>query len=197
MTTLDAVLRRLAGDLDTLGVRWALVGGLAVSARAEPRTTRDVDVVVAADTDREAEAVVLGLRQRGYRDAGQMLEHDVTGRLATMRMTGPVADAVVDLIFASTGIEQEIAAGATVVDVLPGVSVRVASVAHLLAMKILAGRLQDDADAASLLGQASRADLAAARDALRLITARGTHRQKPLIEHFERLVERAARDRRT
>lgn len=194
MTTLDDVLRRLAGDLEAMQVRWALVGGLAVSARAEPRTTRDVDVVVAVAGDPEAEAVVLGLRQRGYRDAGQMLEHAVTGRLATMRMTGPVADAVVDLIFASTGIEPEIATAATAVEVLPGVTLRVASVPHLLAMKVLAGRLQDDADAASLLGQATAADLDAAREALRLITARGTHRQKPLLERLERIVERAARE---
>jgi len=194
VTTLDDVLRRLAGDLEAMQVRWALVGGLAVSARAEPRTTRDVDVVVAVAGDPEAEAVVLGLRQRGYRDAGQMLEHAVTGRLATMRMTGPVADAVVDLIFASTGIEPEIATAATAVEVLPGVTLRVASVPHLLAMKVLAGRLQDDADAASLLGQATAADLDAAREALRLITARGTHRQKPLLERLERIVERAARE---
>lgn len=50
-------LRRLDGDLDRVGVRWALIGGLAVSVRAEPRFTRDVDVAVAIDSDVEAEAV--------------------------------------------------------------------------------------------------------------------------------------------
>jgi len=43
---IEAALRRIAVDLDARGRHWALVGGLAVSARAEPRTTRDVDVVV-------------------------------------------------------------------------------------------------------------------------------------------------------
>lgn len=197
MTTLDLALRRLAADLQEMGVRWALVGGLAVSARAEPRTTRDVDIVIAVEGDREAEAVVLELRQRGFGDAGQMLEHAVTGRLATMRMTAPETDVVVDLIFASTGIEGEITAAATVVELLPGVDVRVASVGHLLAMKVLAGRLQDEADFASLCKQAIPDDLAAARAALHLITTRGTHRQKPLIDEFERLVDRAERERRT
>ena len=65
------------------------MGGLAVSARAEPRTTRDVDIVVAVSNDADAERTVLALRQRGYRDAGEMLEHEATGRLATMRMVAP------------------------------------------------------------------------------------------------------------
>jgi len=51
MNLLEAALRHIVSDLDALGVRWAIVGGLAVSARAEPRTTRDVDVAVAVTCD--------------------------------------------------------------------------------------------------------------------------------------------------
>jgi hypothetical protein len=36
----EAALRRIAEDLTKAGTPWALIGGLAVSARAEPRTTR-------------------------------------------------------------------------------------------------------------------------------------------------------------
>lgn len=39
-----AALEEPKDDLEDLGVRWALIGGLAVSAGAEPRTTRDIDV---------------------------------------------------------------------------------------------------------------------------------------------------------
>lgn len=196
MTNLDPVLRQLAADLTELDLPWALVGGLAVSARAEPRTTRDVDIALAVDDDAAAERGVLGLRRRGYRDAGQMVEHDVTGRLATMRMLAPLpADdgTVVDLMFASTGIESEIVASATAVDVLPGVTVRVASLGHLLAMKVLAGRLQDLADFAALHRRASDQDLSDARAALALITERGTHRRKNLSEAFETLCAAAQR----
>ena len=42
----DALIR-LDADLRAIRARWALVGGLAVSARAEPRTTRDIDVAIA------------------------------------------------------------------------------------------------------------------------------------------------------
>jgi hypothetical protein len=194
VTTLDRVLLQLVTDFDGLGFRWALVGGLAVSARAEPRTTRDVDVVVAVEDDLGAERAVLALRQRGYLDAGQMLDHQATGRLATMRMVSPHDMAVVDLIFASTGIEAEIVADATPVDVLPGVTVHVASLAHLLAMKALAGRLQDAADFANLFRRASEKDLDDARAALALITERRTNRHKNLALEFERLCEAAKRD---
>ncbi len=41
---LDHVLESAIAALDGAGVRWALVGGLAVSAWASPRATRDVDL---------------------------------------------------------------------------------------------------------------------------------------------------------
>lgn len=53
LSRLEAVLRRAAGDLGDLGRGWALVGALAVSARAEPRFTRDIDLKdLAADLER-------------------------------------------------------------------------------------------------------------------------------------------------
>lgn len=37
----EASLRRVADDLTGVDARWALVGGFAVSSRAEPRFTAD------------------------------------------------------------------------------------------------------------------------------------------------------------
>lgn len=42
MTALESTIRMVAEVLRELDRRWALVGGLAVSARAEPRFTRDL-----------------------------------------------------------------------------------------------------------------------------------------------------------
>ena len=189
VASFQQTLARLAADLDATGLQWALVGGLAVSARSQPRTTRDIDVAVAADTDSDAERAILALRRLGYTDAGEVVEQDVTGRLATMRMVAPGDDdpMVVDLIFASTGIEPEIVAAASSIEILPGVTVRVASLGHLLAMKVLAGRAQDVADFASLFSHAAATDLDTARQALTLVTNRGTHRQKDLLGEFDRL----------
>jgi len=42
----------------------ALVGGLAVSARTEPRFTRDLDFAIAVENDAEAESIVFGVEAR-------------------------------------------------------------------------------------------------------------------------------------
>src|SRR5262245_22251881 len=42
----EAALRRIVADLHGLGRRFVLVGGLPVSAQAEPRFTRDADLAV-------------------------------------------------------------------------------------------------------------------------------------------------------
>ena len=46
MTSLSA-LRRIQAELTSARVSFALVGGLAVSARTEPRFTRDADLATA------------------------------------------------------------------------------------------------------------------------------------------------------
>ena len=66
MNHLETVLRAAALDLAGLRLRWAVVGGLAISARTEPRFTRDVDLVIAVSDDQGAEQAVHSLQCRGY-----------------------------------------------------------------------------------------------------------------------------------
>ena len=66
MTSLEAVLRQIHTDLIEARVSFALVGGLGVSARTEPRFTRDADLAVAVATDVEAEALIHRLQAGGY-----------------------------------------------------------------------------------------------------------------------------------
>ena len=51
MSPLEAALRQISTDLTDAGVRLALIGGLAVSVRTEPRFTRDADLAVALPSD--------------------------------------------------------------------------------------------------------------------------------------------------
>jgi hypothetical protein len=109
MESVDAVLRRAAVDLDAIGARWAVIGGLAVAFRAEPRFTKDVDVAVAVADD-EAEGIVNRLQVRGYALAS-LVEQGYVNRLATARLVRPRAgtsSAFIDLLFANSGIEDEI-----------------------------------------------------------------------------------------
>ena len=186
MTSLEAILRRIGADLTEAGVSFALIGGLAVSARTEPRFTRDADLAVALDSDARAQALVHRLRLLGYGIAA-IVEQEAVGRLATVRLTPsrvPHAP-VVDLLFASSGIESEVVAEADLIEVLPRLTVPVAKTGHLIALKVLsrddATRPQDVLDLRALVDSASAADLALARHALEWITARGYDRGRDLV----------------
>lgn len=190
MSRLEAALRAIALELERLRRAWALVGGLAVSARAEPRFTRDIDLAVATAHDQGAEALVRGLVACGYRVLAT-LEHETLGRLATVRLEAPGEDpgaVVVDLLFASSGVEAEIIQEAEALELLPGLRVPVARGGHLLALKLLSispERPQDLIDIRALLREAQPADIEQARKTAALIVKRGYGRGRDLVGDLE------------
>lgn len=179
MNQVESFLRKAKEVLDAAGIRHALVGGFAVMVRCQPRFTRDADLVVAVADDAEAEAVVRRMTGIGLRIGG-VLEQTSQGRLATVRLTPPDAeDAVLDVLFASSGIEREIVAGAEVLEIIPGLALPVASVSALIALKVLAEaprRPQDRSDLLWLVEAATPDQMAEARRFLGLIEQRGFHR---------------------
>lgn len=194
MTDLEAILRHIQSELDGLGKRWSLVGGLAVVVRGEPRFTRDADLAVAVENDAEAETLVRLLLGQGYA-VFATVEQQATGRLATVRLIPPGQDAegiVLDLLFASSGIEPEVTAASELLEVLPGLRLPVARTGHLIALKVLSRddlrRPTDLADLRSLIAQASRADLDEAERSLSLIAERGYHRDRDLAHLFRQLL---------
>lgn len=192
MTRLQKALSRLAADLNELEIGWAVVGGLAVSARAEPRTTRDVDVAVGTDSDLQAEQMVSTLTARGYM-IETVLEHKMTGRMSTVRFRAPgvsLRGVLVDLFFASSGVEPEIVAAAGILELWPGTSAPVATTGHLLALKVLASRPKDLEDIQWLLENADSAEIRRAHETLALITERGFDRDKDLQTLFEAVQAR-------
>lgn len=188
---MDEVLRRVCGDLGSARVRFALAGDHAVSVWIGPRFGARFELAIAVRDDREAESVVASLVARGYRVVA-LVEQATTKRLATVRLEhASVLGVMVDLLFATCGIEPELVAAATEITVVPGVTMPVASIGHLLAMKVLSmdeqHRPQDRQDITALLAKASPADLAVAQDALALIARRGCDRGRDLEASFARL----------
>jgi hypothetical protein len=175
---LEAVLRQTADSLDALGAHWCLVGGLAIAVRAEPRFTRDVDVAVSVSDDEAAEHLVRELHGREYVTTAS-LEHDVTGRLASVRLQPPgeqPGGIVLDVLFASSGIEPEVVAASDALEIIPGLPMRIARVGHLIALKLLSAddeRPQDAIDVRALRDVAAHEDVELARSAARLIHERG------------------------
>jgi hypothetical protein len=163
-----------------------------VSARAEPRLTRDADLAVAVRDDRDAEALVLDLRSVGYEVAASV-EQETTGRLATVRLVPRDHEdrLVTDLLFASSGVEPEIVAAAGEIEVVAGVTVPVATIGHLIAMKLLARddrqRPADADDLAALAAVAREDDWSEATTAVRLIGERGFARDRDLVTALEQL----------
>ena len=175
------------------GRRWALVGGLAVSARCEPRFTRDIDLAVGVGNDADAESLVHTWLGAGYRVVATV-EQETLRRLATVRLAAPMepaAGVVVDLLFASSGIEQEVAEAAEPLEVFPALAVPVARVGHLIALKLLAradSRPQDAADLHALLAVADSDEVGRARESVRVIEARGFHRGRSLESDLDALL---------
>lgn len=186
LSRLERDARRIIDRLATLGIRHAIVGGLAVSARTEPRFTRDVDVAVAVDSDQAAEQLIHALAQHGYVPT-TLVEQEATGRIATVRLLDPArgeGDAIVDLLFASAGIEDEIVATADQIELFAGFAVPVATVPALIALKLLArddvARPQDRVDLGALLARSTAAERADAARWCSLIEQRGYARGRDL-----------------
>ncbi len=196
MTPLGSALSRIAGELADTKTPFALVGGLAVSARTEPRFTRDADIAVIVDSDEQAEELVYSLKAAGY-SIDALVEQEAVGRLATVRLSPSSAGLrgiVVDLLFASSGIEREVVQSAQPLRVLEDIEVPVARVGHLIALKVLSRddekRPQDLVDLRALLKEASNDDLNQARSSMALISERGYARGRDLLGDFDSLLRR-------
>jgi predicted nucleotidyltransferase len=164
-----------------------------VAFRAEPRFTKDVDLAVAVADDAEAEGIVNRLQVRGYA-LTSLVEQDYVSRLAIARLVRPEAatsSAFVDLLFANSGIEDEIVRRADLLEVLPDIFMPVASIGHLIALKALAGRHQDLTDLGYLISAASDADLDEARASAAMIEERGFNRGQHLSEDLTATIGQA------
>lgn len=196
---LAAAIRRVCKDLEAAGLRYALVGGLAVSARAEPRLTRDIDLAVAVQNDRDAETILQDLSGRGYRIV-TVVEHARMKRLATARLAPKSDRVIVDLLFASCGIEPEIVDRAEVLEILPGVTIPVARAGHLIAMKLLARddrqRPQDLDDIRALLAIADATQRRLVTTAIDKIVERGFSRGRDLRTSWREVSRSVPRRRR-
>lgn len=197
LTRLQKAVIRLDSDLRALRLRWALVGGFAVMLRAESRSTRDLDIVLATLGDREADDAVRGLRFRGYRDhPTQPMLLRKNGEIFGIRLVSPLLDnddeeqeTIVDVLLGCSGVEAEIIAAAELLEVLPNIFIPVARRAHLIALKVLAARPQDLEDVRDLLRESDVAEIQTARQTLQLIEERGFNEGKELLIELGRLMD--------
>lgn len=186
--SIEVALAAAVQSLRSAKRAFALVGGLAVSVRAEVRFTRDVDLAVQVMDDADAEKLIFALKAEGYQPIATV-EHQEQRRLSTIRLLSPHG-VKVNLLFASSGIELEIVQRASAVALPRAGEVPIAEAEELLAMKVLSmneHRLQDRIDAQQLIACNPKLDFARVCDNLRRIRERGYARGEDLERKFAEL----------
>lgn len=191
MTRFEDALRRVAADLDDLGVRWALIGGLAQSTYGIVRRLPDVDVTIDAPDDAAIGAIADALRGRRY--TVHRIPHDALGDIVVVHPSlpdGSPSGVLIDLLPRAGGFEAELVAAARRRELF-GVLVPVARIGHLIAFKVKAigdvNRARDRKDLRLLMALADEEELNLAREALRLSVERGVLRTGDPFEIVDRL----------
>ena len=146
--------------LDQAGVRYVVVGGVAVVLQGHPRMTVDLDLVIDLEHEQALIAVEallslgmlprLPVEARDFADEATRSAWMQTRNLQVFSFYDPSKPLREVDVFADYPLEFEtLLAEASVVE-LDGIRVHVASVQHLIQMKQQAGRPQDVADVAAL-----------------------------------------------
>jgi len=121
--------------------RYVVIGGLAIMAAGFPRTTGDVDLIVASDLDNEARvfAALATLPDNAVRElkAGELEQ------FAIIRVADEI---IVDLMCSAGGIRYEEAAREVVIRDIQGVPIPFASPRLLWRMKVVTHREKDALD---------------------------------------------------
>jgi predicted nucleotidyltransferase len=186
--TLLSLAAEALGLVEQHGRSGCLIGGLAVSVRTDPRFTRDVDLAVAVADDASAEDLARCLVSDGLRlDA--IVEQEAVGRLAMVRLSDKTGTSI-DILVASSGIEMEIVQDSETLQVLPDLTLPVARVGHLIALKLLSISPRRETDAADLRALAAIADeseWARAERAVMMIDDRGYGRGRNLVADLSEL----------
>ena len=161
MAAFDELLRRLSeADADFI-----VIGGLALGARGVVRATKDVDVVVAPETENLKLVAEVAVAVGGHVRRGEALLDSAFSIAAELASGVQVAIETdlgrLDVVQGLEGVPsyEELRSRASEAEVL-GVTVAVCSVEDLRAMKLAAGRTRDLADIEDLdLAEVEDSDL--------------------------------------
>jgi len=193
---LGAVISKVTLWLNENNIKYALVGGLAVSFRTIERATKDIDFAIATKNDKDAERVVRAFQSLGFKPA-QLFENKSQNVISTVRLLSDEFSGVyVDLLFSTSGIEKEIVALAEYIEILPGIKAYVASSSSLIAMKVLSStnkhRRQDLIDLENLIKDVKQEEIDQAKYLIKIIEERGFNQSKKLTALFKKFLKDSA-----
>jgi hypothetical protein len=138
---LEAV-QRLADFVAAAKLQVAVIGGVAIVARVRPRTTQDIDILIAAGVD-DGETLLRQAVEHGYAYDEDETREFLPGGL--IRLWGPPSRELgvgLDVLFADSPFLRKVIARATLVDLGAG-TLPIATAEDLLILKLEAHRLED------------------------------------------------------
>ena len=139
--------KELLSDLNSQNSKYLVIGGYAVGVHAQPRATKDLDILISPDPE-NAKAVYDALAKFGAPLQG-ITPEDLIEKDTFFRMGSPPL--MVDILPNIKGVEFESAWQRRVdVEVEPGLKVPVISGNDLIRAKLAAGRGQDLLDVAAI-----------------------------------------------
>lgn len=136
---------RILDDLNRAGVRYVLVGGIALIRHGVVRATRDVDAMLAPEQDNVERVRVLIAEWGATRPDGSPVQSDVLTPGRQIHLATPHGD--LDLLAElAPPLTFEELLGRADVRRVDGVETPICSLADLVALKRIAGRAQDEVD---------------------------------------------------
>lgn len=133
--------------LTSRGLRYAVIGGIALQKWGEPRLTRDVDITLDASAGDAGDLVRLVTKRFPSRTEDPVLFAQRT-RMALVKASNGVD---VDIALAFPGYEDELFRRALDYEIEPGKAIRICSAEDLVIHKVVAGRPQDVSDVQAIV----------------------------------------------
>lgn len=166
-----------------LGLRYCIIGGLAVQRWGEPRYTADADLSVLVEPGQEA-SVALALLDRLPARIDDAPQFAARTRVVLVRSAQDIG---IDIVLSGLPFEARVVKRSSLWELDEERSLRTCSAEDLLVMKAFAGRDKDWADVTSILErQGTKLDLDLVREELRpLVMAKEAPQ---LADEFERRV---------
>jgi hypothetical protein len=127
----------------SLGLPYAVIGGLAVQWWGEPRVTRDVDLTVIGPLDQPSSVFVQQVLDRFPARIENALEFACRNRVILITASNGCP---ADISMGLPGYEDEVMQRAVEFELEPGKPVRICSAEDLIIHKAIAGRPQDVRD---------------------------------------------------
>ncbi len=166
----------------SLGLPYAVIGGMAVQWWGEPRVTKDVDLTVVAPLDQPSSVFVQQVLDRFPARIEDALEFARRSRVILIQTSNGCP---ADISMGLPGYEDEVMRRAVEFELEPEKAIRVCSAEDLVIHKAIAGRPQDVRDIEGIVYRQ--------RDALDLVTIRRwLHAFADLLDNPE-IVERFER----